>query len=150
MGEQAAKREQLQLLAEAEQGCKEAMAQLRSSHTAASSSAGDADGKAGLLSELTGLSDILAGLRKLVDNQEVCFWHVQCFVQPADCMMRHNSAVDLTCRRPTAGTHSISHDHQMVIPICTHTTRVCFLSDMTFAMLARSLLKRCKRSPRRC
>ncbi len=73
ISKQAAKKEQLRLVTEAEATCKTAQAQLRwavSGQTAAAGGAA-AEARAGLAAELKVLSDNFAGLRKLVENQEV-------------------------------------------------------------------------------
>jgi len=76
ISKQAAKKEQLSLVTEAEATCKAAQAQLRwalPGQTAAAAGGGGtaAEARAGLGAELKVLSDNFAGLRKLVENQEV-------------------------------------------------------------------------------
>ncbi|DBA99354.1 TPA: hypothetical protein ACH3X3_011954 [Trebouxia sp. C0006] len=76
ISKQAAKKEQLCLVTEAEATCKAAQAQLRwalPGQTAAAAGGGGtaAEARAGLGAELKVLSDNFAGLRKLVENQEV-------------------------------------------------------------------------------
>jgi len=76
ISKQAAKKEQLRLVTEAEATCKAAQAQLRwalPGQTAAAAGGGGtaAEARAGLGAELKVLSDNFAGLRKLVENQEV-------------------------------------------------------------------------------
>lgn len=66
-------------MTEAEATCKAAQAQLRwalPGQTAAAAAAGGAaaEARTGLAADLKVLSDNFAGLRKLVDNQEVS-WH---------------------------------------------------------------------------
>lgn len=73
ISKQAAKKEQLRLVTEAEATCKAAQAQLRWALPGQPAAAGGAaaDTRAGLAAELKVLSDNFAGLRKLVENQEV-------------------------------------------------------------------------------
>ena len=74
VSDQAIKNIQLELLAAAEASCHAAVGQLRqlAVPVGTSNSPGQSvDGEASLLPELTGLSDNLAGLRKLVETQEV-------------------------------------------------------------------------------
>ncbi len=73
ISKQAAKKEQLRLVTEAEATCKAAQAQLRWALPGQTAAAGGAaaEARAGLGTELKILSDNFAGLRKLVENQEV-------------------------------------------------------------------------------
>jgi len=73
ISKQAAKKEQLCLVTEAEATCKAAQAQLRWALPGQTAAAGGAaaDARASLGAELKVLSDNFAGLRKLVENQEV-------------------------------------------------------------------------------
>ena len=71
ISKQAAKKEQLRLVTEAEATCKAAQAQLRwalPGQTAAAAGAAT-EARAALAAELKVLSDNFAGLRKLVENQ---------------------------------------------------------------------------------
>ena len=72
--QQDAKRKQLELLEEAERTCQTATTQVKWSKPAGTTSAladGAIDVKAGLNTELNALSDNFAGLRKMVENEEV-------------------------------------------------------------------------------
>ncbi len=83
ISKQAAKKEQLSLVIEAEATCKAAQAQLRwalSGQTAAAGGAA-AEARAGLRAELKVLSDNFAGLSKLIENQEVS-QHCIAYVEP--------------------------------------------------------------------
>ncbi|KAL0023606.1 hypothetical protein WJX77_006297 [Trebouxia sp. C0004] len=73
ISKQAAKKEQLCLVTEAEATCKAAQAQLRWALQGQTGAAGGAaaEARASLGAELKVLSDNFAGLRKLVENQEV-------------------------------------------------------------------------------
>ena len=73
ISKQAAKKEQLRLVTEAEATCKAGQAQLRWALPGQTAAAGGAmaEARAGLAAELKVLSDNFAGLRKLVENQEV-------------------------------------------------------------------------------
>lgn len=73
ISKQAAKKEQLRLVTEAEATCKAGQAQLRWTLPGQTAAAGGAatEARASLGAELTVLSDNFAGLRKLVENQEV-------------------------------------------------------------------------------
>ncbi len=73
ISKQAAKKEQLRLVTEAEATCKAAQAQLKWAPPGQTAAAGGAatEARAALAAELKVLSDNFAGLRKLVEIQEV-------------------------------------------------------------------------------
>ena len=92
------RKEQLKLVNEAEQTCQTAQRQLKtcSGQTAAASTLSAADVKSGIKAELQALSANFAGLRKLIENQEVRHQQAACI--PCYCMvsMNRNYAVAVT------------------------------------------------------
>lgn len=70
VNKEAAKKQQLQLLKEAEQTCKTALTQLERPHSS-SGGKSSTDAKTGMRAELSSLADNIPALCKLVENQEV-------------------------------------------------------------------------------
>ena len=125
--QEAAKKQQLQLLKEAEQSCKEARMHLqRSKPRRASVAAGAAVSKTGMEAELTALEEIVPSLRKLVENQAVSMTslflsHCNCIADKC-CMSFIDFAgilVNITCRLRLYRCNMLSSDQSVLGILCS-------------------------------